>query len=276
MAIRGLSPEQLRRGVVTASGGNHAIAVAVASRAAGTTARVFMGRQANPFRQQRCRDLGADITWSTMSTKPSLPRALRPRMTASPISILSKGRPIATGTATVGLELMEQVADLDAVIVPVGGGGLLAGIAAAVKQLRPQCAVYGVEPVGADTMYRSFQAGTPQEIAKIDTIADSLGSPTALAIQLRALPEIRRRDRSGDRRPVALGHEASVRGDEARCRAGGGGGHRRGPRSAAPTPARKAGRGDRLRQQYRSGYVRPARQGSACGRRAAATAGSLP
>ncbi|HEY0300379.1 MAG TPA: pyridoxal-phosphate dependent enzyme [Rhizomicrobium sp.] len=180
LAIRGLSPEQLRRGVVTASGGNHAIAVAVASRAAGTTARVFMGRQANPFRQQRCRDLGADVTLVD-----DVHQAFAAARAASENDGLAyihpfEGKPIAAGTATVGLELMEQVADLDAVVVPVGGGGLLAGIAAAVKQLRPQCAVYGVEPVGADTMYRSFQAGTPQEIAKIDTIADSLGSPTAL------------------------------------------------------------------------------------------------
>jgi threonine dehydratase len=84
------------------------------------------------------------------------------------------------GTATVGLELMQQVPGLEAVLVPVGGGGLCAGIAAAVKQLNPSCAVYGVEPFGADAMYRSFASGTPETLERVDTVADSLGAPYAL------------------------------------------------------------------------------------------------
>ncbi len=86
----------------------------------------------------------------------------------------------ALGTATVGLEFMEQAPDLDAVIIPIGGGGLCAGMATAIKQLNPRCAVYGVEPEGADTMRRSFAAGTPQAIDTVRTIADSLGAPYAL------------------------------------------------------------------------------------------------
>jgi threonine dehydratase len=84
------------------------------------------------------------------------------------------------GTATIGLELCQQVANLDAVIVPVGGGGLCAGIASAVKQLQPHCRVFGVEPRGADTMRRSFASGKPESIPRVTTIADSLGSPTAM------------------------------------------------------------------------------------------------
>jgi threonine dehydratase len=87
---------------------------------------------------------------------------------------------IAQGTATVGLELSEQIAQLDAVLVPVGGGGLIGGVAAAIKQLRPECAVYGVEPLGADAMARSFEAGRPMRLERVDTIADSLGAPYAL------------------------------------------------------------------------------------------------
>ena len=87
----------------------------------------------------------------------------------------------ALGTATVGLEFLEQVqhegAQLDAVIVAAGGGGLTGGIACAVKQLSPHTAVYVVEPEGADTMHRSFAAGSPQSIDKVRTIADSLGAP---------------------------------------------------------------------------------------------------
>ena len=68
---------------------------------------------------------------------------------------------------------------MDAVIVPIGGGGLCAGIATAVKLLQPTCQVFGVEPVGADTMHRSFTAGSPQSIKAVNTIADSLGAPYA-------------------------------------------------------------------------------------------------
>jgi threonine dehydratase len=77
------------------------------------------------------------------------------------------------------MELMEDVPDLDAVVVPIGGGGLAAGVAAAVKLVRPATLVVGVEPEGADSMHRSFAAGSPQAIDKVRTIADSLGAPHA-------------------------------------------------------------------------------------------------
>jgi threonine dehydratase len=83
------------------------------------------------------------------------------------------------GTATVGLEFCEQAGELDAVIIPVGGGGLIAGMAAVFKQLQPHCQVIGIEPTGADTMARSMATGTPQRIDKVRTIADSLGAPYA-------------------------------------------------------------------------------------------------
>ena len=75
------------------------------------------------------------------------------------------------------MELCHDVADLQAVVVPIGGGGLCSGVSLAVKQLNPQCRVYGVEPEGADNMLRSRRAGTPQSMERIETIADSLGPP---------------------------------------------------------------------------------------------------
>lgn len=90
-----------------------------------------------------------------------------------------EGPRTALGTATLGLELAEQVPDVQAVIVPIGGGGLCAGVAAAMKLARPECRVYGVEPEGADSMRRSFAAGSPQPIEAVRTIADSLGAPHA-------------------------------------------------------------------------------------------------
>jgi threonine dehydratase len=89
----------------------------------------------------------------------------------------------ALGTATLGVEFADQAAalgaPLDALIVPVGGGGLIAGMSAAVKQAYPDCVVYGVEPEGADTMYRSFRSGKVETLDRVRTIADSLGAPHA-------------------------------------------------------------------------------------------------
>ena len=90
-----------------------------------------------------------------------------------------EGLAVAMGTGTVGLEICEQCEDFDTLIVPVGGGGLIGGIANAVKQLRPECEVIGVEPEGADSMHRSFASGKPESIDKVETIADSLGAPFA-------------------------------------------------------------------------------------------------
>jgi threonine dehydratase len=93
-----------------------------------------------------------------------------------------EGLRTAMGTGTLGLEFIEEMPDLEAVIIPVGGGGLAAGVSTAIRLAKPDCRIFGVEPFGADTMFRSFAAGSPQSIEKIDTIADSLGAPYALPI----------------------------------------------------------------------------------------------
>ncbi len=93
-----------------------------------------------------------------------------------------EGLTTATATAGVGRELVDVAPPLDAVIVPVGGGGLAAGVATAVKLAAPNCKVFGVEPFGADSMSRSFGAGVPVTLERVATIADSLGAPMALPI----------------------------------------------------------------------------------------------
>jgi threonine dehydratase len=139
-----------------------------------------MPRHASPARIAACREFGAEVI-----LMPDVHRAFEHGLQIEADEARTMIHPydgplIAQGTATVGLELMEQVPSLDAVLVPVGGGGLCGGIAAAVKQLHPSCAVYGVEPVGADIMYRSFRAGRPERIEKVTSIADSLGAPYAM------------------------------------------------------------------------------------------------
>ena len=174
-----LAPDALARGVTALSAGNHAIAVAYAARALHTTAKVVIPRTVNPARLARCRALGAEVVLvehiAEAFDRVREIEAAEGRTFVHPF----EGPRTALGTATVGLELVTQAPELDAVIVPVGGGGLAAGIAAAVKQLRPECAVYGVEPVGADSMHRSLLAGAPQSIDAVRTIADSLGAPHA-------------------------------------------------------------------------------------------------
>src|SRR4030095_4189279 len=83
------------------------------------------------------------------------------------------------GQGTVGLEILEDLADVDTVVVGIGGGGLISGVAAAIKQLRPAARVIGVEPTGAAVMYQSRIQGSPARLDRLDTIADGLAAPFA-------------------------------------------------------------------------------------------------
>lgn len=174
-----LSDTVLARGVTAVSAGNHAMAVGFAARTLGTSAKVVMPRSANAARVAGCRAYGAEVVLvdDVHEAFDEVRRieAEEGRSFVHPF----EGRLTALGTATVGLELMTDIPDLDAVVVPIGGGGLCAGVAMAVKHMRPSCKVIGVEPEGADTMRRSFASGKPESIDDIDTIADSLAAPYA-------------------------------------------------------------------------------------------------
>jgi len=174
-----LEPAALERGVTGVSAGNHAMALGYAARALGTSAKVVMPENANPSRIEGCRAYGAEVVLAANVHEALAETERIAREEGRAFVHPFEGYWTATGTATVGLEWCEQAGDLDAVIVPIGGGGLIAGVAAAVKQLQPGCRVFGVEPEGADTMHRSFAAGSPQAIDKVRTIADSLGAPHA-------------------------------------------------------------------------------------------------
>jgi len=179
MNMMRLNDEQLKRGVTAVSAGNHAIAVAYAAKVMHTQAKVVMPRTASSIRVDRCKSYGAEVVLvddvHEAFEKVKEIENDEQRAYIHPFD----GYYTALGTATVGLELCEQVPNLDAVIIPIGGGGLCAGISSAVKQINPDCKVYGVEPEGADTMRRSFESGKPEGIDKVRTIADSLGAPHA-------------------------------------------------------------------------------------------------
>ncbi|MEM7052773.1 MAG: pyridoxal-phosphate dependent enzyme [Acidobacteriota bacterium] len=169
------------QGLTAVSAGNHAIAVAYAAHATGRHAKVVMPANADPYRVAKCGAFGGEVVLAA-NVHQAFEEAGRiereeGRFFVHPFD----GPATALGTSTVGLELCDQVPDLEAVVVPTGGGGLLGGIAAAVRQRLPQCEVIGVEPEGADTMHRSFAAGGPQAIERVATIADSLGAPHVAA-----------------------------------------------------------------------------------------------
>jgi threonine dehydratase len=175
-----LSEDEKQRGVTAVSAGNHAIAVAFAARSVGTTAKVVMPKTANAARVALCRAYGAEVVL-TDDVYAAFAEVERIQQDEGRTFIHPfEGELTVLGTATVGYELCNQVVDLEAVIVPVGGGGLIAGIACAVKQMQPRCKVYGVEPEGADSMSRSFKTGSPQKLDRVATIADSLAAPYAL------------------------------------------------------------------------------------------------
>ena len=176
-----LDRDALARGVTGVSAGNHAISLGYSARILGTTAKVVMPKTANAFRVQLCRELGVEVVFvdnvNEAFARVKEIEAAEGRTFVHPY----EGPKTALGTATVGLEFIDQLRDqnvsLDALIVAAGGGGLTGGVACAVKQMSPATSVYVVEPVGADTMYRSFQTGSPQSLDKVRTIADSLGAP---------------------------------------------------------------------------------------------------
>ncbi len=178
--VRGLDREALERGVAAVSAGNHAVAVAFAASVSGTRATVVMPRTANPARVALARAYGASVVLAedVHAAFAEVERLQREEGLTFVHPFDDPGTIL--GTATLGAEWMEQAPDMEAVIVPIGGGGLMAGVASAIHQISPICRIYGVEPEGADLMSRSFAAGGPVQGPAPSTIADSLAPPFTL------------------------------------------------------------------------------------------------
>lgn len=177
-----LSLPDTSKGVTAFSAGNHAIAVAYAAYKSGVSAKVVMPRSANPFRVERVKYWGADIVFGdTMNDLITIVEQLQEveqRVLIHPF----EGKHTIEGTATVGYELCVDAGPLDAVIVPIGGGGLIAGVASAIKQLQPATRVIGVEPEQACGMAASVRQGSPLDKVALNSIADSLSAPMHLPL----------------------------------------------------------------------------------------------
>jgi threonine dehydratase len=183
-----LDRREVGRGVVTASGGNHGLGVAYAARHLGVPATVFVPERASAARRARLADWGAEVVVHGRDWDDSYAAArdLAERG-GLPLVHAFDDPAIAAGQGTVGVELLADAgAELDAVIVPVGGGGLLTGVATAVKAARPGARVVGVEPEGAAGLTASLAAGRVVELASVDTIADTLAPRRAGELALEA------------------------------------------------------------------------------------------
>lgn len=184
-AMMQLSHADKARGVVTVSAGNHAQALAWAAGMVGSECVAVMPEGASASKVEATQGYGGTVELVGGAKARAFERAQQ---------IASEGRVmvhpfedprVMAGQGTVGLEIMEQCADVQTLVVPIGGGGLISGVAVAIKSERPDVRIVGVEPEGAATMRRSLDAGSPQQIP-VDTVADGLAAPMVGAMTLEA------------------------------------------------------------------------------------------
>lgn len=181
-----LSDDERRRGVVAVSGGNHAQGVAFAARRLGVSAIICMPRSTPANYLDATRGYGAEIVltpdiataFAEVARQQSLGRALVHPFD-DPL--------VAAGQGTIGLEILEDAPNATRVYVSIGGGGLIAGIATALRAIRPEIRVIGVETHGADAMARALAAGRPVEMPAITSIARTLGAPKVCDFTLDAV-----------------------------------------------------------------------------------------
>jgi threonine ammonia-lyase medium form len=177
--LRSLTPEEKRRGLITISAGNHAQALAYAAAVEGLRCVVVMPESASPAKVAASRGYGAEvILHGTVHEALDKMHELRESRGLTLVHPYDDPFVIA-GQGTVGLEILEDLPEVDLVIVPVGGGGLISGIAAAVKRTRASARVVGVEPEGAPTVTDALRVGRPVRLERVATIADGLTAPIA-------------------------------------------------------------------------------------------------
>lgn len=178
-----LTPEEIERGIVTASGGNHGLGVAYAGWLARASTTIYLPHSTPAEKAQKLVRWGAKVimegkVWDD---------ANRAALAAAEREGLVYFHPFAdekviAGQGTLALEILEAVPDMDAILVAIGGGGLISGISLAAKAIRPQIEIIGIEPVGAPTLYESLRAGKLIELAEINTAAGTLAPRTSSPI----------------------------------------------------------------------------------------------
>jgi threonine dehydratase len=174
-ALSGIPAATLARGVITYSSGNHGQAVAYAAKVLGTRAVVVMPERAPAIKVEGVRRLGGEVVMAGNSSADRCEKA-QTLAQAQDLTIVPpyESLDVIAGQGTCGLEILEEWPDVETILVPVGGGGLIAGIAAAVAALKPSVRVIGIEPVGAPKLTRALEAGRPVKLDRTDSMADGL------------------------------------------------------------------------------------------------------
>ncbi|MBR59107.1 MAG: serine dehydratase [Myxococcales bacterium] len=174
-AVLSLSNDAAQRGVVTHSSGNFAQAVALAANARGIPAHIVMPENAPAVKRRAVAGYGGRIVLCAANLAAREETAAKVQDETGATFLHPYDQPeVIAGQGTVALELVQQLESFDAVVVPIGGGGLISGITLALRELRPEVPVFGAEPVGADDAYRSKLAGERIPQTSPDTIADGL------------------------------------------------------------------------------------------------------
>ena len=175
-----LEGHKKEKGIVTVTGGNHGIATAWGASKYGISAKIVMPKTADPFRIEKCRSLGAEVILAE-----NVDDAFRKldeiekdenRFVLHPFNQEN----MIVGAATCCAEIIDQMGDIDILIIPIGGGGLIGGMAHYLEQINSSVELLGVEPTGADSFTKSLENRSAVRINKVDTIADSLGAPMAM------------------------------------------------------------------------------------------------
>jgi len=175
-----LDAESKKRGVVTVSAGNHAQALAWSAREQGIAATVVMPSAASPAKVDASRGYGAEVVLHGETSIQAFAKARELEAERGLTFVHPFDDPfVCAGAGTTGLELLEQVKDLDVVVIPIGGGGLIGGMLPAIKESNPRIRVYGVEPTGAPSMRRSLDEGHAVKLETVSTFADGLAAPMA-------------------------------------------------------------------------------------------------
>lgn len=184
-ALKSLPDAAIRKGIITASGGNHGKAVAYAGWIAKTRAIVYLPSSAPPEKAATIRAFGAEPimfgeVWDDSNAE-AMRHAEREGMTyIHPF----RDEPVIQGQGTVGLEILEDLPDVDIVLTAIGGGGFAAGVAAAIKSMKPEVRIIGIEPVGAPTLHDSVKAGKLVTLDKITSKVSTLSAKRSDQINL--------------------------------------------------------------------------------------------
>ena len=182
-----MSEAQRTAGVITASAGNHGLGVAYAADAFKSPATVYVPEAANTFKVEAIRRLGARVVTAGRNYNGAYVEALAAQKQSGATFVHAYDDPdVVAGQGTIATELLSDLPDFDTVLVPIGGGGLIGGIALYLKSKKPGIKVIGVEPSGADAMSRSLRAGTIVTLDRVSTIADGLAAsaPRKLTFEL--------------------------------------------------------------------------------------------